>query len=298
MIEFPLVWDSTMIAALDSCQHKARLEFMEHWKPKAPSVHLHAGAAFARGLEIARRRFYEEGVSAEDAVARGLGALLEAYGDFDPAGSPKTRERMAGALEFYFDRYPLESDAAQPVLLPSGRRAIEFSFANALPIDHPVTGDPLIYAGRSDAISTWGSAGVFVQDEKTTQALGESWTRQWDLRGQFTGYCWGAQGIVPVQGVLVRGISILKTKYDTVELVTYRPQWQIDRWLKQVCHKLLRAMDAWRAGEWEMSLDHACTEYGGCIFRQTCLSQDPTPWLEANFERRNWNPLTREEERL
>ncbi len=68
-----------------------------------------------------------------------------AYGDFQtPEGSAKSLDRMCGALEFYFDRYPLDSDKAQPLLLPSGKRAIEFSFATPLEFPHPVSGDPII----------------------------------------------------------------------------------------------------------------------------------------------------------
>ena len=43
-------------------------------------------------------------------------------------------------------------------------------------------------------------------------------------------------------------------------------------------------------------LDNTCNEYGGCLFRQICMSKEPEPWLEANFQKRRWNPLTREEE--
>jgi hypothetical protein len=299
MTDFPLVWDSTMVAALSSCQWKANLEYVEHWKPKGISVHLHAGAAFARGLEVARKTFYEEGKRLEDGVAAGVGALLTYYGNFDAGNSPKTAIRMAGALEFYFSHYPMDQDTLQPIKLPNGKYAIEFSFADPLPVQHPTTGDPLIYAGRSDLIGKYGDAGNFIDDEKTTTQLGESWTRQWDLRGQFTGYCRAARNAgIPVQGAIVRGVSILKTKYDTLEVITYRPQWQVDRWLKQTCAKLERAKVAWAHGEWEMALDHACTEYGGCPFKQTCLSEDPNPWLESGFERRFWNPLTREEEKV
>ena len=42
---FPTVLDSTIMAAFRSCPRKAELEFIQHWKPQTPSVHLHAGAA-------------------------------------------------------------------------------------------------------------------------------------------------------------------------------------------------------------------------------------------------------------
>lgn len=294
---FPAAIDSTMIAAFRACPRKFWLEFAQHWKPKAPSVHLHAGAAFARGLEVARRQFYEEAVPAADAVAAGMGALLAAYDSFDAGDSPKSLERMAGAFEFYFDRYPLGSDHAVPATL-AGRKCIEFSFAEPLPLLHPDSGDPLIYCGRADMIAEFAS-GIYVFDDKTTSSLGPSWARQWDMRSQFTGYCWAAQrvGLRP-NGVLVRGVSILKTKYDTQQAISSRAEWELDRWYDQLLKDIGRMLTSYRLGEWDYNLDHACTEYGGCPFVAPCKSQDPQPWLDLYFEQRVWDPLVREERLL
>src|SRR5262245_55209737 len=88
---FPHVWDSTMVASLRACGQKVYMEFFHHWKSSSPNVHLHAGAAYAKGLEVARRGFYEHGLPADEALANGAAALLETYGDFRaPEGSAKT----------------------------------------------------------------------------------------------------------------------------------------------------------------------------------------------------------------
>ena len=60
---FPHAVDSTMLATFRSCPQKFFRQYVEHWKPKAESVHLVAGGAFASGIEAARRAFYEKGVS-------------------------------------------------------------------------------------------------------------------------------------------------------------------------------------------------------------------------------------------
>lgn len=292
---FPQIWDASMIACLRSCPQKFFREYILHWKPKGSNVHLHAGAAYAHGLEVARRSFYVEGKSEEDSVALGMNALLEAYGDFEcPPDSAKSALRTAGALEFYFSRYPLSSDAAIPATI-GDRHGIEFSFATDLPYEHPDTHDPLIYCGRADMIVDFAGS-TYILDDKTTSSLGASWSRQWDLRSQFTGYCWAAhQHGIHVAGVLVRGVSILKTKYDTQQAITYRPEFMIERWLGQTMRDIARAEDMWRTGWWDYNLDHACAEYGGCSFTQCCTSPDPQPWLETYFERRIWNPLNRTE---
>jgi hypothetical protein len=294
---FPVAIDSTMLGTFRSCPQKMYRMYMEHWKPAAESVHLIAGGAFADGIEAARRAYYEQGRDAPDSVAIGLAALISKYGDFEcPADSAKSLERTAGALEFYFENYPLGHDGAVPISFPDGRKGIEFSFAEPLPINHPITGEPLLYTGRADMIAE-AYGGQYVYDEKTTSSLGPSWARQWELRSQFTGYTWAAQqsGLNP-QGVCVRGVSILKTKYDTCQVLTYRGAHEVDRWLDQTVRDIQRMVVAWEQGYWDYNLDHACSEYGGCALQSVCKSANPGIWLDQYFVQRVWNPLARKEQ--
>lgn len=296
---FPSVLDSTIIAAFRSCPQKAFLEFVQHFKPRDQSVHLHAGGAYAAGLEASRKAFFVEQRPHDEAVAIGLQALLQFYGDFEcPPDSAKSAERTAGALEFYFERYPMDTDAAIPMRLPGGKRGIEFSFTEPLDELHPETGDPIIYSGRMDMMV--GFEGMYLgEDDKTASSLGASWSRQWDMRSQFTGYVWGAkrQGI-DLNGFLIRGVSILKTKYDTLQAITYRPQWQIDRWYEQLQRDIRRMKQCWEEGYWDFNLDHACEEFGGCLFKRVCLANGDTQQalFQMHYQRRRWNPITREEE--
>jgi hypothetical protein len=299
MNSFPTILDSSILATAKACKHKFFREYIENWKPVGMSVHLHAGQSFAAGVEAARLAFYVDGKPAEDSVAIGVGKLLETYGTFEcPEDSPKSASRMAGALEFYFANYPL-GEGVEPIILPSGKHGIEISFAEPLPILHPETNEPLIYCGRLDMAAKFAE-GLFVEDDKTTSSLGATWSRQWDLRSQFTGYCWGlwkCAGIKP-QGVLVRGVSILKTKYDTQQAITYRPDWMIEEWFENTCDFIKELVEDWKRGYWRKTLDHACTDFGGCAHRQPCAMKQPEDWYNAYFERRYWNPLTREETKL
>ena len=320
---FPHTIDSTILAAFRSCPQKMFRTYVQHWKPTSESVHLVAGAAFAKGLEVARKAFFEGIASiptvtypAEHdfrrkviwterpcpkldqtlAVSCGLQALIAAYGDFDcPPESAKSLERTAGALEFYFERYPLGEDGMLPITLASGQSGIEFSFANPLGINHPISGDPLLYTGRADLICHFADA-VWILDDKTTSSLGASWANQWELRSQFTGYCWSArqQGLDPA-GCLVRGVSILKTKYDTQQVMTYRTPFEVNRWYDQVHHDLERMINCWKTGWWDYALDNACTEYGGCSLTRICKSQSPDDYLPMYFHQRVWDPLARKE---
>lgn len=298
--DFPLVWDNTMRSAFVECPRKFAYQYLDHWKPRTVSVHLHAGKAWAEGLEKTRRAFYCDNLPPETAIQLGLVRLLEAYGDFEcPPDSAKSPSRLAEAFVFYFEKYPLATDPAQPYVGPNGPM-IEFSFA--LPIDdslvHPTTGEPLIYSGRADMVATYAGA-VTIFDDKTTTSLGTSWAQQWDMRAQFTGYTWAAREYnIPVTQVLARGISILKTKFDTANAITHREDWRIARWHMQFQRDVRRAIELWREGYWDTNEADACSAYGGCMFRQPCMSQDPQPWLEIGFSRRRWDPLTREEVEL
>lgn len=294
--DFPDVIDSSIIASFRACPQKCFLETFNHWRPKVPNVHLHAGAAYAKGLEAARRAFFEHSKGTNEAEALGIKALIEAYGAFEcPEDSAKSLPRMIGALEFYFSAYPLDQEQAIPAQITQNTRGIEFSFAEPIDIAHPQTGNPLIYCGRMDAIVDFAGA-RYGLDDKTTSQLGASWPKQWDLRSQFTGYCFGAaKAGVPLQGFLIRGVSVLKSRYDTLQALTYRPSWQIDRWHDQLLREVKRMINCWETEIWDWNLDESCTSYGGCQFRRICQSEDQTPWLNVDFERRVWNPLTRRE---
>jgi len=297
--EFPHIIDSTIVGAFRSCPQKAYRTYLQHWKLRGENVHLHAGAAYAKGIEVAREAYFVHGADHDDAVAMGVGALLTAYGNYEcPPSSAKSAERMAGALEFYFDHYPMTTDKAIPITLPNGKRGIELSFAEPIDILHPVTGDPIIYCGRLDqAVDFEGM--VLGEDDKTATSLGASWATQWDLRSQFTSYVWGMGRMgVRLNGFLIRGVSILKTKYDTQQAITYRPDWQIDRWYEQLLRDVKRMISCWEEGYFDYNLDHACAEFGGCALRNVCLMKEPQLLLESQFEQRAWEPLTRTERML
>jgi hypothetical protein len=202
---------------------------------------------------------------------------------------------MAGALVYYFDQFPMATDHVQPAKMPGGKLGIEFNFLEPIDFKHPVTGNPLLYSGRFDLLARYLDQ-PFGEDDKTTSSLGNSWSLQWDLRSQFTGYSWGAKRHgFPINGFIIRGISILKTKYDKAEAITYRQPWQIDRWYEQLLKDLTRMQFMWETGMWDYNLDEACNAYGGCIFRKVCLSNQPDRWLVAEFDRRKWDPVARQE---
>lgn len=290
--DFPMVWDNTMRGNFSTCPKKFFWEFIRCLGPAKTSIHLHFGACFAAGLEELRNQFYGNGLDIEAAKAKGAAVIIAEWGEYEEeSGHVKNLNTCLGAFDAYIEQYPPATDNIQPHMV-NGKPSVEFSFA--IPIEeviHPVTGDPLIYAGRFDMLGVYNDQ-LFVVDEKTTTSLGNSWLNQWDLRAQFTGYCWAAQQFnLPVAGAIVRGTSILKTKFGHAEVITYRPDWHINMWREQLVRDLKRAVRCYEEGYWDLSLDSGCTNYGGCTFKRLCDTPNPDLWVDSYFVERHWNPL-------
>lgn len=289
---FPAFIDNTLRATFIACPLKFKRSFIDNLAPAQPSVHLHAGQAFAAALDVTRKAFY--GGHADEAAALALGAseLIRIWGGFPKDHETKSLARMLLAFDDYFREYRLPLDPIKP-FMQNGRPSCEFSFVLPLPVNNPDTGEPLIYTGRFDMLGEFNDT-LFVVDEKTTSQLGQMWQQQWDLKSQFTGYCAAARSYgYPVAGAIIRGIGLLKNTTTFAQIIEYRPDWQIDRWYKQLLRDINRAVHCYETGVWDAALDEPCAQYGGCAFRRLCLSQEPEKWIDGYFTKRNWNPLTK-----
>lgn len=302
-MNFPDAIDNTIRETFVICPEKARRAYIEDLDSPSPSVHLHFGGAAAAGWETARREFYERGKTAEWAVEQGVMAALRFWGDFEPpVKATKTRESLEQCIRYYFDTWPMQYDVLTP-------KNIEWRFAIPIPdLIHPDHGGPIFYSGRSDAPGDL--AGVYtIEDDKTASSLGESWAKQWVLDSQFTGYAWAAveQGLMDPDSpgpVLVRGVSILTPKFEKDgtyiraksfghdQALVYRPKWMRERWLRQLQRDVRRMISSYLNNEWDLALHkNACAAYGGCKFKDMCLSQDPESWIPLNYVKRKWNPM-------
>jgi hypothetical protein len=275
----------------------------------AISPDLHAGAAYAKGLEEYRLAVYRDGASHESALLTGVEALMQEWGNYEPPeGHPKTLPHMIGALIYHTEEaWPVSLDTLKPWRHSNGEPAVEFSFALPIPnTSHPQTGDPILYAGRFDMLGELPDGTIVGLDDKTTKRLGGYWNQQWDLKSQFTGYTWAArESGIPLAQFYVRGISILTghtcpnssrprkdLPYDHAQAIIYRSPWFIDRWLAQLQRDVARMINAWEERYFDYNLDDACSSYGGCQYKPLCSALDPTPWL-ADYVHRIWDPTAK-----
>lgn len=205
---------------------QAKYAYIEDLSAPGESVHLIFGAAFAYGLEVARRMFHDNGASAQDAVTAGMQAAEGMYGDFEPPHkSPKTRDAVGKAVRYYFTIWPLDSDPVQPSRGPDGKLRVEWRFKVPIPdLVHPDDRGPIYYVGRSDMIPTMYNMPI-IEDDKSATQLGDKWANQWPLDSQFIGYVWAAQhpdadGNPPILlnpqepgTALIRGVGVYVPKY-------------------------------------------------------------------------------------
>ena len=126
----------------------------------------------------------------------------------------------------------------------------------------------------SVASTSWES---FVEDPASetkkppaSPSVGD-WSSQWDLRSQFIGYTWACQQAgLNVDTVVVRGISILKTKIDSQEAEKIYSDDLRARWLDQLRRDLWRLRRSWDEGHFDYNFGDSCTSYGNCIFLTAC----------------------------
>lgn len=303
-LEFPPVISASLRSLFNGCHKKAFWSEIYGLRPKGANVHLTAGSAYAAALEAYRRSYWGSGAFEsetdryDEAVFRGLEALIKSYGDYTPPeGEKKTFDRVVAAFVEYLYAYPPTTDHVIPSYSHLGPR-VEFSFAFEIAdLKHPVSGDPILYTGRLDQLADFNGA-LFIFDDKTTGAgFSQHWRRQWDLRSQFTGYAVGCElhGI-RIAGAIVRGMAILKTECKTVEAITYRPEWMIDRWKDRLIWDVKRMLTCWETNSWPNTGEESgeCSNYGLCPFTVLCSSQHPENFIDVYFDRGRWDPILRE----
>jgi hypothetical protein len=169
---------------------------------------------------------------------------------------------------------------------------IEFSFA--VPLEHltnPSTGDPIFYAGKLDAIMNMGGI-MAIYDDKTTGSFSSTWSEQWKLRHQFTGYIWGVNHYgIKTNKAAIRGVTLQKTKIQHLNTLVTRSKWEIDRWYHELQITIKRMIHDFETQEWIHDLGSSCTSYGGCGFRLLCQSRDWESWVDTEYQPRTWEPI-------
>jgi hypothetical protein len=306
-LALPVIIDSTMLVSFRSCPRQFYNTFVLNKAKYDRSIHLTAGGAFAAGLEEYRLAHFADSAPKDVCYQRAIAAACVRWGDADPLPlDPETKGEtyeaknllnILYALDRYFHTYPPELDRLQP--MPStigGKTSFEHSFAIPLDDDkfpaHPI-GEPFVYHGRMDTRGFYDQYRVF-SDEKTTKALGKKWSNQWMLRNQFMGYAWAMRELgQPERACLVRGICIQKTQIRFVDCLQLYPEHLLDSFEESLAHDLTLMRHYHENDFWPQRFGEACTSYGGCDFRETCLARPSLqPYALETYGARSWDPAS------
>lgn len=304
---FPEVVSSSTIGQYTSCPKKFFFGTVLNLTKKSTNIHLNAGGALAAALNEFRRSFYAPD-SAKDidlSLAIALRTLILTYtsgaGEL-PASEwerlnleAKGLPNLAVALIAYVEHWnPLDPYTIHPYVDDTGEVWAERSFTFPTQVIHPDTGMPILYSGRVDCIGE--HAGYkYIMDEKTTTAIGKTWSAQWDLRSQFIGYSLGFISNFPeVAGTWVRGIALLKESIKFAEHPVNVPTWLIRDWWTDLNYLIADAVRDWKTGHFRSARDSACHQYSGCSYLPLCKLpvEHRQSFMKPLFTQSRYDPLT------
>lgn len=306
---FPDVIDASICKAFKACDRKGSHKYFNglHMKEDEESVHLVAGRAIASGCEETRNRFYFEKRSSDVSIESGLETLLGAYGP-DRPDEYKNHKRLEEAFRAYWKKWPLSlSSGIVPI-----EAGVENTFSFELPILHPVTGKPLIYAGKRDMIGRemdiddpfgnqvegelWGI------DEKTCGYVNEGWQHDYELEWQFLGYTYYERMVElnEISGVIIRRIGLKRAKFDLRSdlkdaKIRYTSE-QLEDWYNEMLVTVNAMVEAYNFSKFSgtdisrQNFSTSCNDFTGCEFKSLCTHSVNVP----DYQIVRWNPLKRE----
>lgn len=238
------------------------------------------------------------------AVAR---AAVMSWEQHDDPDDHRTLDRALSAYDAYLERWG-DHDAearnwGKTVGYPESpvvENTAELWWPGAL---HP-------YTGKIDRIIEKDGA-FFVEDHKTTSALGASYFRQFDPSNQMMGYAWLAAKLTgkPIAGVRINAHGVLKTqnKFER-QTILFSPE-RLEEWSRNLNSWVARveaSMDQLQwAGDHETNVlqafpfqFNACAgKYGQCTYDGVCTSPARVRQriLEAEYEELPWDPMADDE---
>lgn len=322
---FPMTISGSLLESWNTCHTKGYREYIQHLNSGRDSVHLIAGGAYAKGLEVMRKAFFIDGESADLAQALGEEALIEAYGGFVPYLGDKDRKCLQNVINLYreyFYTFPLDSDTFIPVTLENGSKAVEFPFAIELPFRHPDLDIPLHFVGRFDMLVEFQGK-LFGLDDKTKSGYPGAKQKEadaayqylistgrgkgaeeinWATRGQFSGYSWAMKQLgMNLDGFIIReawfqsGSSWLHRQVYTPRRPAQVEMWgdQLFRQVEQMIESYVRVRDGEKTAKvFDMANDSAlCVKYGSvCPFMELCTGELSEQYLGDRFEQSIWIP--------
>ena len=317
-----LHWDSTSYSAFCTCPKYYELTYIQGITLRHRSVHLAFGIAWHSAME----RFHRLRATGYDYDQALLWTIAETYyrqlrtpeeklqhqgfhEESVPTGPlshtpEKTPATLIQAIIQYLAYY--KNDDLFTVILPSGKAAVELSFAIELP-----TGDDdgaATYRGHLDRLVSKHKPLDFSQEKlpekpwsfwasdykTTTQALNERYFSQFTPDVQMTGYTLATKTMLPElgKGVVVDGVQMLVTGARFGRSYITRSPTALTEFLTDLQTNIQVARYYAITGAWPMNRKACRREGRDCEFRFYCANPNSRQGiLLSDFTRsRIWDP--------
>lgn len=268
-------YHSSSMETYERCQRKF---YLQSTIPRAEggSVHLVAGAAFAKALETARKAFYVDGKDEDTALGLANAAMADAWGPdkMAHAGTAKNIGAMLRALDKYLGHFPLTYEEYVPYKIQ-----IESNVSFDLAIEHKMRAtlpNGEAYDGTPDMICEYSGLLWCLDDKTTGGRLDDTWRTSWLRRGQFLGYAWLAkqQYGIDVAGTIVRGVSITRSAISVAETFIPSPAHMIEEWVATTVSIIDEQKRKQEYANYRPSLGVSCNAYNSpCEFLDRCLGK-------------------------
>ena len=293
-----LFWDSTSLGQLKECPRKYELTLVEGWEPKGGrNVHLEFGIWMHSG----REHYYHsraKGLPHEESLLRALHFVLTGtwnrvlnrpWTSDDPQ---KNRATLVRSLCWYLDQWA--SDPMETLILANGTPAVELSFRFDTGLRTASTAEPILLCGHLDRVGKLGD-NIYLSDLKTTKHTIKGFSAaeyfaQFSPDNQMSLYDIAGKVVydLPVSGLMVDAVQVAATFTRFHRSPISRNDSQREEWFRSF-EVYVRAAEGYAQSDfWPMN-DKACFR---CHFRPICARPPGARqmWLEADYQRRSWDP--------
>lgn len=179
----------------------------------------------------------------------------------------------------------------QPYVFPDGTPAVELSFS--VPSGFTTgSGEPILFAGHLDSISTYGAEFLITDNKTTKHMLGDTYFLQYNPNVQVSFYNLVGSVLWPeldLKGVLIEAAQTLVTGAEFGMRAIYQTEVQREEFYQEIGWWTKQAERFALDDYWPMNRS-ACYL---CGFKKVCSVEPDRRQnvLETNFIKREWNPL-------
>ncbi len=266
---------------LDSSKTKCFLECPRkfYWRHVRKLVPLHEKAALSFGKAI-HEALYEWHKTYD--LERTIEIFHEHWDDKIDE-QLRTAEKGESLLKGYAERYPPKHE---PFKFLSLEQKVQIEIGD------------FVYGGRIDGIVEWGGM-YLVLDHKTASRMGPKYFDRFRPDLQMTGYAFMAKQLFKqhIHGVVINVLYFTKKQMDFVREISSREPFEYEQFASLILNlaSQIKANDPEDMNSWLPNWT-SCGDWGGCDYRDLCLSEDPEPLARSMYREEVWHPFIEDED--